>query len=868
MLPNGVQVILVPVNTKTTIVRTRVSRGFADELMNTNPGLNEAGITHLLEHLLFLGTKSFPELDNELKKNAIRTNANTDWDETNYYEIGSPKTLETMLKTQASMLGEPLLRDNDIKNETRPVTEELQMRSVNPYVELIWLSLAVHARQRGEHLMAGEVHEVRATSPETVRNVYKRLYSADNMTLVVIGGMEDPAATQAMVEAEYGKIPKHAGPPPNSMQEEFMPKPGETPKLVKIKSEIPGRRLLNIQFPIANTGKTEHAAILLKRFLNRQGAGSPLAELYAQGLVTKVQTDVDTYRDQTFLRLIVDLTMKGEVKVNEVLEGVSSVFGTIAAKGLPETVLNEMKLSYATTHASGSGLMEVAEELSKAAEKYGLDNLDAHPKLVLSVTGEEVKELASRLTPEAAQPTMVTPNAKGTLNPFIKRQVEIVDLAPQLPRMQQAFAEAKAAIPTPPNPFLLGGRQKFIGDKKSVAIIVAPGKDDSKAEAMIEFTFSKGLSAEEKLGLDMALQAFRLEPANALLFSQLDEAGIELDFKFNPSTMTMSVSASGEAAGAQEALFRVLAALRKYEPKAATFENAKGQFIKRIEDLPSTDVSRQALIIGFNQLMGQNTVDLSSRIESAKKIDFELAKAGFAKSQASWAVKGVLAGNWNDAALRQTVPLMLPKAGEPLPKPTVHDEKLADAKYPELMGRVVPVDRQGVARLYPVAVKQYSEEYWAFQIFSQMLSKRLMEVVRTEMGLVYAVQGGFDVLPSGGAVLYMVGDTSHNAFKVALGFTATLHDMLYTDKLTDADFKSSISETVQGINKQLNGAKGRFSALFDQMDPKDTALKLKGMSLTKVLDIVRAKLESSPQKLDAVAVGKGDPVCENLLTKP
>jgi predicted Zn-dependent peptidase len=202
--------------------------------------------------LLFMDTASYPEFDKLLHNAGIQTNANTDWDETNYYEIGNPKNLELMIKTQASMLREPLLRDEDIKNETRPVTEELQMRSQSPIVELLWYSLAAHAKKRGEHLMPGAVDEVRGVAPQTIRDLYKRLYSASNMTTVIIGGMTDIEAVQKLVAEEYGKIPNSPTPAAVPMTSEFMPVAGEAQKFVKIKTDIPGRRMLNLQFPLSN----------------------------------------------------------------------------------------------------------------------------------------------------------------------------------------------------------------------------------------------------------------------------------------------------------------------------------------------------------------------------------------------------------------------------------------------------------------------------------------------------------------------------------------------------------------------------------------------------------------------------------------
>lgn len=874
VLPNGLRAILLPARTQSVIVRTRVSRGFADERISSDPALNEAGATHLLEHLLFRGTVSYPDVDSVLKKEKIKTNANTDWDETNYFKIGEKDAIETMLKVQASMLREPLLADEAILSENKPVAEELHMRArKSPMVDLIWLSLAAHARQRASHLMAGGVEEVKGIAPQTIRDLYERLYSADNMTLVVAGGIDDLDKVEKLIVEEYGKIPRRPTSPAASMQAEFMPLAGEAQKLVKVKTEVAGRRLLNVQFPVQNVDSngngtsTEHAAILLKRYLNRKGEGTALQPLIDRNLVKSYAVDVDTYRDQSFVRMIFELTMAGEHKLAEVMGHLTAVTGTIAKEGLPQVVFNELKANYALTHIEGRGLMDIAEELAKAEEKYGLDKLTDHPKRVLSVNIEEIKELASRLNPEVAQPTLITPSAKGQFDPKLERIIERTEMPEAIEAMRKAFGQGGEKQTASPNPLLHLDDPRLIGDKKHVAILVSPDASETTVEAALEFSYSKKLTALERMAADMAFLAFRLDPKNARLFDQISEAGVALELRFSPSDMRMSMTGSGKANIATKALYQVLKALRSYEPNEAAFARAKEQFIDRLRELPATDVTIQSLIIGFNQVMGSNAIDVSSRVAAAEKVAFGEAKVAFAKSQASWGVKGILSGNWSDAALVQTVPLMLPQNGELLVT-TPHEAPLAKGSYPELVGRVAQVDRQGVARLFPVAVKEYSADFFAFKIFSKIASRKLMDVVRTELGLAYDVRAGFETLETGGSALYFVGDTSKHAFHMAHGFTVTLHDLLYRNVITEADFNEALAEVVQETQGKLNGSDGIFARLFEGVDPKAIEAAIKQVTtLESVMSIVRPQLEAS-NKLDAVAVDSKDPVCKNLLMKP
>ena len=49
-------------------------------------GYGETGMAHLLEHMLFLQTKTRKDVKQELKDHGAEMNGSTSWDRTNYFE--------------------------------------------------------------------------------------------------------------------------------------------------------------------------------------------------------------------------------------------------------------------------------------------------------------------------------------------------------------------------------------------------------------------------------------------------------------------------------------------------------------------------------------------------------------------------------------------------------------------------------------------------------------------------------------------------------------------------------------------------------------------------------------------------------------
>ena len=81
-LPNGLQVLLVPDAAQTNVVVNVVYH-----VGSRNEGYGETGMAHLLEHMLFKGSKKFSSIKQTIADKGAMANGTTDYDRTNYYEV-------------------------------------------------------------------------------------------------------------------------------------------------------------------------------------------------------------------------------------------------------------------------------------------------------------------------------------------------------------------------------------------------------------------------------------------------------------------------------------------------------------------------------------------------------------------------------------------------------------------------------------------------------------------------------------------------------------------------------------------------------------------------------------------------------------
>jgi zinc protease len=209
-LPNGMRVLLFPDASKPTVtVNVTYLVGSRHE------GYGEAGMAHLLEHLLFKGTPKYREPMKELTSRGANRNGSTWFDRTNYYET-LPATdakladanLEFALDFEAERMINSFVAKKDLETEFSVVRNEFENRENNPF-NVTWERMMSAAfRWHGySRSPIGNKADLEQVPIERLQAFYKKYYQPDNAVLVVAGKFE-PARALALIETKFGRIPK------------------------------------------------------------------------------------------------------------------------------------------------------------------------------------------------------------------------------------------------------------------------------------------------------------------------------------------------------------------------------------------------------------------------------------------------------------------------------------------------------------------------------------------------------------------------------------------------------------------------------------------------------------------------------------
>lgn len=204
-LANGMQVLVIPDHrapVATQMLWFRV--GAVDD----PPGIS--GLAHFFEHMMFRGTKAYPDdaFSQIIAKNGGETNAFTDHDYTAFYEQIAKDRLPLAMKLEADRLQNLDLSDAHVGPERDVVLEERRMRVDNEPQSLMseQMHAALHLSHPYGRPVIGWADEVKRIDRVSAQDFYDHHYAPNNAILVIAGDVT-PEEVRQMAQEAYGKVP-------------------------------------------------------------------------------------------------------------------------------------------------------------------------------------------------------------------------------------------------------------------------------------------------------------------------------------------------------------------------------------------------------------------------------------------------------------------------------------------------------------------------------------------------------------------------------------------------------------------------------------------------------------------------------------
>jgi zinc protease len=279
-LANGLEVLLSPDHTAPSVaVDLWYHVGSKDD------PAGRAGLAHLFEHLMFLGSRHVPEgghLTQLVEEGGRDLNAHTRRDQTAFEETVPSNELELALWLESDRLAfavEGLTQDK-LDRERKVVENELREHYENvPYGmvhSLVW-GAAFPEPHPYHHPPIGDASQLDAVTLDDARSFARSWYVPPNCTLALVGDF-DPTAAKAMLSKYFGTIAS-GGPLP--ARPDSAPSSLASERTLTIEADVPHPQIV-IAWPVvpryaSGSAELDVGAPALGGYLSNEVVGTHVA---------------------------------------------------------------------------------------------------------------------------------------------------------------------------------------------------------------------------------------------------------------------------------------------------------------------------------------------------------------------------------------------------------------------------------------------------------------------------------------------------------------------------------------------------------------------------------------------------------------
>src|SRR5882724_9081381 len=266
-LANGVRALLFPDPS-----RPKVTVNMTVLVGSRHEGYGEAGMAHLLEHMVFKGTPDHPNVPKALRDHGANFNGTTNVDRTNYFETmpATDENLEFGIQIEADRLVHSFVKREDLKSEMTVVRNEFERGENSPQNVLSErIAAAAYEWHNYGKSTIGNRSDIERVPIENLQAFYKKFYQPDNVVLIVAGKFEEAKAL-AVAEKYLGALPR----PKRRLDDTYTEEPAQDGERIVILRRVGGAPSIGVAYHIPAAAHPDWAPLsLLAGIISQQPNG-------------------------------------------------------------------------------------------------------------------------------------------------------------------------------------------------------------------------------------------------------------------------------------------------------------------------------------------------------------------------------------------------------------------------------------------------------------------------------------------------------------------------------------------------------------------------------------------------------------------
>jgi protease-3 len=715
------------------------------------------GMAHYLEHMLFMGSESFPEPDgymNFAAENGGSSNAYTSSEITNYMITIENTAFPEALHRLSEFFSAPILDPGYIQKEKNAVNAEWSMRRESEGRSIYRLQRALLGEHPANRFTIGNLETLadksdRELHPATIA-FFEKYYSANLMSLVLISPL--PAAEMAVLaEQHFSLIPnKNVEKPVVTTEVSFDDVAG---KLIRFKPQRDLREL-RLSYLIDNNQSEWRSkpGDYLGYVIGSEMPGTPADKLKSLGLISQLITSSyeSLYGNYGTFEISVQLTPDGMKRREDIVEVLTGYIELLRQEGVDDRYADEYKQSLENrfTFLEKTDDFSYASSLAAAMQDYPIENVIDAPYRFDGFNQAAVDSLLGQLVPKRLNVWYISQEEPTDSElEFYVGPHSVEDLVPIEAANALAAANRLGLTLPSKNGLLPANFDLREPSTEATPIAVADnvtfwlkGSDYfaglPKGFARIQLSSDLALnSVDNQVYLSLWQSLYDLKQARLATEASIAGMSLNLDAS-NGITLTVS----GFTDKQPELLERALAGLR-VAPTELEFGQAVERYLRRIENSKRAfPYTRFTPLLGLLTREGRfSDTSLVLAASKANRADFTaFTETVLADSH----VRGFFFGNYNEAdvqtAYQQISKTLTPSASSGYARAGIYDPEPSATL---MLNLEVPVDDLGM--MYAFAAPEASVKNQALsRILARHLRVRAFETLRTEEQLGYAAGGG------------------------------------------------------------------------------------------------------------------------------
>jgi len=853
-LANGLKVLLFPDPSKQTItVNITYLVGSRHE------GYGETGMSHLLEHMVFKGTKEkHKEVAKEISDHGAQFNGTTWLDRTNYFETfaATDENLDWALDMEADRMVNSRIAKSELETEMTVVRNEFEMGENDPGSVLMErvVSTAFLWHNYGNSTI-GARSDIEKVPIENLQAYYRKYYQPDNSVLLIAGKF-DPIKTLALVNQKFGIIPK----PTRELTKTFTAEPTQDGE-----REVSLRRVGDVQV----VGMAYHIPSGLHPDFIACDVLSDILTDAPSGRVYKAL--IDTKKASSQFGMTFQLKEPGLVYFGaEVLKekSIDSV-----KKIMIETIENFAKTpptKEEVDRVKTKGIKNI-ELLLNNAQRVGIGmseyiaqgdwRLLFHTRNLLEkVTPEDIQRVAAKYYKSSNRTSGIFYPTEKPERAEIPEAKDVAEVLKDF-KGKAAVTEGEAFDPSPTNIDSRTKIEQIAGIK--LALLAKKTRGNSVyAKMTLRFGDEKslvGTTTAADLAADILSKGTKTKTRQQFQ-DELDKLKARVSISGGATQANVSIETTRE--NLIPAMKLVAEALKQPAFNAEEFEKLKQENLTQIESQKSEPTAKASEALGTlrsghypkNDVRYQPTMAEQTERYTAAKLEDAIAfyKGFYGASNATFSA----VGDFDEKELKAL--LTAEFASWKSPKPFTRVPEV----FKEVKAQVKSIETPDKANAFflayqPIKISDSDPDYASLEMANYMLgggsglSSRLMNRIRQKEGLSYGVGSQFAASPldqSGAFVGYAI-YAPENIAKLEAAFKEEIEKVLkegFTQKEIDEAKKSWIQSRQVSRSQDNSLSSVLNSNLYLNRSMKwaeDLETKVKGLTADQILQASRKSID-------------------------